>query len=204
VLDLTTVPAILIECGYIDNPSDLAWMQDPGNQEKIARDILEGIQKYGQHSTAYSSVPYGNQSLTENVVVTEKVVVEKSLRVEETQHVEKDLQVKVSDSSAPYKKVEVEAGFPGGAQEWIKYLTKTVKYPDEAVKNEVQGTVIVEFVINEDGSLSDIHAISGPERLRSESVRVITESGRWVPAKDHGVVVASYHKQPIIFKLETK
>jgi protein TonB len=120
------------------------------------------------------------------------------------ERVEEVRQINAHDSSSPLRKVEVAAEYPGGAQGWIKYLSKTLKYPDEAVNNEVQGTVIVEFVVNEDGSLSDIHAISGPGRLRAESVRVITESGKWVPAKDHGVIVASYHKQPINYKLETK
>jgi N-acetylmuramoyl-L-alanine amidase len=51
VLNKATIPAILIECGYIDNKSDLAYLQDEKNQEKIARDILEGIRKYGLQST---------------------------------------------------------------------------------------------------------------------------------------------------------
>ena len=48
VLDNASVPSILIECGYMDNKADLAYLQDEKNQEKIARDILEGIQKYGR------------------------------------------------------------------------------------------------------------------------------------------------------------
>jgi N-acetylmuramoyl-L-alanine amidase len=197
VLEKATVPAVLIECGYIDNTSDLSWLQDEKNQEKIARDILEGIQKYGEHYVAYGPAPHENLMLTENVVVTEHVIAEKTLQIKEEQQVKQDLQVTAHDSSSPHRKVEVEAEFPGGAQEWIKYLNKTVKYPDEAVNNEVQGTVIVEFIVNEDGRLSDIHAISGPGRLKAESIRVITESGNWVPARDYGVIVASYHKHPL-------
>jgi N-acetylmuramoyl-L-alanine amidase len=48
VLDKATVPAILIECGYLDNAADLKYLQDDKNQEKIARDILEGIKRYGE------------------------------------------------------------------------------------------------------------------------------------------------------------
>ena len=48
VLDNASVPSILIECGYMDNKTDLAYLQDEKNQEKIARDILEGIQKYAK------------------------------------------------------------------------------------------------------------------------------------------------------------
>ena len=222
ILDQCTVPAILIECGYIDNQSDLSWMQVENNQEKIARDILEGIQKYSQHTATYDSTPHVSVVAAENQAVTENVVVVNNQQVKEVQQVEqmqqanqvrqvkqveqvKELQqTTIHDSSSPHRKVEVEAEFPGGARGWINYLTKNFKYPDDAVNNEIQGTVIVEFVINEDGSLSDIRALSGPERLKAESVRVITESGKWVPARDHGKILSSYHKQPIIFKLETK
>lgn len=204
ILAQAGVPAILIECGYIDNTSDLAWLQDENNQKKIARDILEGIQKYGSNYHSYAPKPHENVEVTENVVVTQNVVAQKNLELNEGQLANNDLQITAHDSSSPHKIVEVEAEFPGGADAWIKYLTKTVTYPADAIKNEIQGTVIVEFVVNKNGSLSDIRAISGPDTLKPESIRVIKESGHWVPARDRGAIVASYHKQPIIFKLETK
>ena len=111
---------------------------------------------------------------------------------------------KAMDSSAPLKKVEVEAQYPGDSEGWKAYLFKSLNYPEAAVKHEVQGEVIVEFVVNIDGSVKDIHAISGPEELRAESVRIIRESGHWVPATEKGVRVASYKKQPIVYKLEEK
>ena len=60
----------------------------------------------------------------------------------------------------------------------------------------------MEFIVNTNGALSDIHAISGPVSLRAESVTVIKESGKWVPAMNQGSKVASYHKQPIIYHLQ--
>lgn len=48
------MPALLIECGYMDNPTDLKYLQDDKNQEKIARDILEGIRKYSMETTRYA------------------------------------------------------------------------------------------------------------------------------------------------------
>ncbi|HEY4155517.1 MAG TPA: hypothetical protein VGM24_08815 [Puia sp.] len=50
--------------------------------------------------------------------------------------------------------------------------------------------------------MENIHVLSGPEALKAESIRVIRESGKWTPAKDHGKIVKSYHKQPIIYRLE--
>jgi N-acetylmuramoyl-L-alanine amidase len=48
ILRHTAMPAVLLECGFIDNPTDLAFIRDPQNQEKIARDLLQGIQNYQQ------------------------------------------------------------------------------------------------------------------------------------------------------------
>jgi protein TonB len=72
------------------------------------------------------------------------------------------------------------------------------------VKNELQGEVLVEFVVSTKGKVSDVRAISGPEPLRAEAVRAIKESGKWVPAVDQGKKVASYKTQPIDFKLQEK
>jgi TonB family protein len=194
ILKKATVPAVLIECGYLDNPSDLKYLQDEKNQEKIARDILEGIRKYnlaapGQAGTDNTEL---NKTASENV--TQETTVTDNLELNEN----------VSDSSGPQRKVEVEPDYPGGPEGWKAFLFKSLKYPEAAVSNEVQGEVIVEFVVNTDGSVSDIRAISGPKELRDESVRVIRESGHWVPAMDKGVKVAAYKKQPINYKLETK
>jgi periplasmic protein TonB len=83
-------------------------------------------------------------------------------------------------------------------------LVKNIQYPPLAVAGEIQGQVVVEFVVKSNGSISDIHALSGPEQLQAESVRIIKESGSWIPAKTNGKKVDSYNKQPINFKLETK
>ncbi len=52
ILRHSPMPSVLLECGYIDNPADLAFIRDPQNQEKIARDILQGIQRYQQAQAA--------------------------------------------------------------------------------------------------------------------------------------------------------
>jgi protein TonB len=183
----------------MDNPSDLKYLLDEKNQEKIARDILDGIRKYHLQSGSNLTMLTSNA----NPPGSENGTVNSGPQIAGNQYGSIPV-ANAADSSAPLRKVEVEAEYPGGAAGWVNYLTKTLKYPDEAVNNEVQGSVIVEFVINENGSLTNIHAISGPMQLRAESVRVVTESGKWIPARDHGLVVASYHKQPINYKLSVK
>ncbi len=240
VIDHNSVPAILIECGFLDNQADMKFMTDEKNQEKIARDILEGIRRYSTDPAVYQSnqkepadtvsfdalnaldVKTIEELTVDKKTVDEKYAVHVTLRNGKklvtlvTPEIEKEWRLNnnrqtgnasgtpMTDSTGPLKKVEVEADFPGGQKGWYAYLQKNLKYPDAAVNNEIQGEVVVEFVVNEDGSLTGIRALSGPEQLKPESIRIIKESGKWIPAKDKGMVVASYHRQPIKYKLEVK
>ena len=103
-----------------------------------------------------------------------------------------------------YTKVAIEASYPGGDTAWTHFLNRTLRYPDEAVNNEIKGTVIVQFIVNTDSTISYVQAISGPTKggLREESVRVVTLSGKWVPAMAEGRKVRSYKKMPLVFRLE--
>jgi TonB family protein len=100
-------------------------------------------------------------------------------------------------------KIEIDATFPGGDSAFSKFLSHNLKYPDDAINNEIHGTVIVQFVVDTAGNISDIKAISGPKKggLREESVRVITLSGKWIPATQNGQKVQSYKTEPIQFKM---
>jgi bla regulator protein blaR1 len=103
-----------------------------------------------------------------------------------------------------YSKVEVEADYPGGYKAWADYLLKTFHYPDEAINKEIKGNVVVQFIVDKDGNVGDVKAISGPKKggLREEAVRVIKNSGKWIPAKESGHNVKAYKKQPINFMLQ--
>lgn len=108
------------------------------------------------------------------------------------------------DWDKTFTKVEIESEYPGGAAAWQRYLLKTLSYPQDAQDNEIQGTVVVQFIVDKGGSVSDVEAISGPNELRGEAVRVIKKSGKWTPAVQNGRQVKSYKKQPIQFRLETE
>ena len=101
-----------------------------------------------------------------------------------------------------YTKVEVESEFPGGQKAWQDYLSKNLHYPDEAINDEIMGDVVVQFIVDDKGNVSDVKAISGPEVLRAESVRIITQSRKWIPAMQDGQKVAAYKLQPIKYRLE--
>lgn len=108
------------------------------------------------------------------------------------------------DWDKTFTKVEIESEYPGGPAAWQRYLIKTLRYPQEAQDNEIQGTVVVQFIVDKAGVVSDVEAISGPKELRDEAVRVIKKSGQWTPAVQNGRQVKSYKKQPIQFRLETE
>lgn len=103
-----------------------------------------------------------------------------------------------------FTKVEIETAYPGGQIAWLQYLNRTFRYPQEAQKRSIQGTVVVEFIVDKEGRVSDVTAVSGPIEggLREEAVRVIQNSGIWVPAVANGHPVKSYKRQSISFKLE--
>src|ERR1017187_3797089 len=108
------------------------------------------------------------------------------------------------DYDKTFTKVEIESEYPGGAAAWQRYLLKTLHYPDEAVSNEIQGDVMVRFIVDKEGMVSDVEAIAGPTELRDEAVRVIKKSGKWTAAIQNGRQVKSYKQQPIKFRLEAQ
>lgn len=105
------------------------------------------------------------------------------------------------DSKGVFRKVEVESEYPGGKVAWVRYLLKTFRYPVEAEDNGIQGTVVLQFIVDQEGKVSDVQVISGPKELWDEAVRVISKSGNWTPAIQNGRNVRSYKKQPVTFRL---
>ncbi|HJU45166.1 MAG TPA: TonB family protein [Chitinophagaceae bacterium] len=106
------------------------------------------------------------------------------------------------DWDKTFTKVEIESEYPGGQAAWARFLNKTFQYPSAASEAGIQGTIVVQFVVDKEGKVSDVQVISGPEELRAEALRVIKKSGKWIPAIQNGHQVKSYKKQPIVFKLD--
>lgn len=114
----------------------------------------------------------------------------------------------VNDSTSkeddfPFYREAFEPEFRGGVVAWLKFLKRNLKYPRAAWKANIQGTVVVRFVVNADGKISDIEALSGPEELRQAAIDVIRKSPRWVPIKNVKSI-KGIKKQPINFKVVVK
>ena len=83
------------------------------------------------------------------------------------------------------------------------YLGKNVKYPDAARENTIEGRVIVQFVVNEDGHVSEIQIVRGiGGGCDEEAKRVVASMPPWKPGKQNGKAVKVLFKLPIVFKLE--
>jgi protein TonB len=113
-----------------------------------------------------------------------------------------DTALTARDIDKAFKKVEIESKFPGGERAWINFLQENLTYPKKAVRKKVQGTVVLQFIVDRDGTVSDIEAISGPEELQQGAIDVLKKTPNWIPATQGGRKVKSYKKQPIVFRIE--
>jgi protein TonB len=109
---------------------------------------------------------------------------------------------KKAEDDGPVLIVEIDASFPGGLPAWARFMNKNLRYPEEAMNQGLGGTVVVQFVVDLDGNVSDVKAVSGPETggMREEAERVIRKSGKWVPAVQNGRHVKAYRRQPVTFQ----
>ena len=109
----------------------------------------------------------------------------------------------VSDKEKVYHQVVgQQPSFPGGREELFKYLTYNVKYPIDATKNKIEGRVLVTFVVEHDGSISNVDvANSVYPSLDKESIRVVSGMSKWIPGKVNGKTVRVKYTIPITFRL---
>lgn len=99
--------------------------------------------------------------------------------------------------------VEQQPMFPGGQTALMKYLSEHTKYPVVAQENGVQGRVTVQFVVEKDGSISDVHVLRGVDpSLDKEAVRVVKSMPRWTPGKQNGINVRVNYRVPVLFRLQ--
>ena len=102
-----------------------------------------------------------------------------------------------------FQVVEEMPEFPGGMGECMKFLAKNIKYPTIAQENGVQGRVIVQFVVNRDGSIVDPVVVRGVDPyLDKEALRVISTMPKWKPGKQRGKAVRVKYTVPVMFRLQ--
>ena len=107
------------------------------------------------------------------------------------------------DEEQIFQIVEEQAQYPGGMAECMKFLSKNIKYPTISQENGVQGRVIVQFVVNRDGSIVDAKVMRGVDPyLDKEALRVVGLMPKWSPGKQRGKAVRSQFILPVMFRLQ--
>ena len=103
-----------------------------------------------------------------------------------------------------FQVVEEMPEFPGGLAEAMKFLAKNINYPVAAQQAKIEGRVIVQFVVEKDGSVSDVKVMRGVNsELDAEAIRVVSMMPKWIPGKQRGKAVAVKYTMPIMFRLQT-
>uniref|UniRef100_A0AB33JNL4 Energy transducer TonB n=5 Tax=unclassified Prevotella TaxID=2638335 RepID=A0AB33JNL4_9BACT len=102
-----------------------------------------------------------------------------------------------------FEVVEQMPMFPGGPTALLQYLSSNVKYPVVAQENGVQGRVVVSFVVERDGSITDVRVVRSVDpSLDKEAQRVVRSMPRWTPGKQNGSAVRVKYNVPVSFKLQ--
>ena len=98
--------------------------------------------------------------------------------------------------------VEVMPQYPGGQIAMMKYIMENIKYPEQAMKEGIQGRVTVRFIVEKDGSISNVKPVlSVHPLLDKEAVRVVESMPKWSPGKQNGKPVRVRFNVPVMFKL---
>ncbi|MBP3849908.1 MAG: energy transducer TonB [Prevotella sp.] len=130
----------------------------------------------------------GNDETAEVKHVEEKIAEPEPVKEEET---------KVFDV------VEQMPSFPGGPSALMQYLSSNIKYPVVAEENGVQGRVVCTFVVERDGSITDVRVIKSVDpSLDKEAVRVVKGMPKWIPGKQNGSAVRVKYTVPVTFRLQ--
>jgi len=99
--------------------------------------------------------------------------------------------------------VEQMPSFPGGTAALMQYLSSNIKYPVVAEENGVQGRVVCTFVVEKDGSITDVRVVKSVDpSLDKEAMRVVKSMPRWIPGKQNGSAVRVKYTVPVTFRLQ--
>ncbi len=103
----------------------------------------------------------------------------------------------------PFTVVEQMPEFPGGTEGMFKFMKDNMKYPEDAQKQQIEGRVLVQFIVEKDGSLSNVNVLRSVfPSLDAEAVRVVKAMPNWKPGRQKGEPVRVKFTIPLMFKLK--
>lgn len=157
--------------------------------------------------------------LTENIKVTEEIpseiddtsiptpLIEQEVTEDMTNEKEADEQTppnvaEQAEEPIQFRIVEQYPEFPGGMTEYMKWLTRNLRYPDIARSQKIQGKVVVQFIVNQDGTIADAKVVKSVNpHLDREAMRVIRMMPSWKPGIQDNKPCKTMVAVPIVFKL---
>lgn len=144
-------------------------------------------------AVAASETQEGDPNATELIIAPEAIAAPGKGEVIEAAPVEEKI----------FTAVEQNPEFPGGAAEMYKYLGKNIRYPGAASRANIQGRVFLQFVVNTDGSITDVQVVKGVGfGCDEEAVRVVKGMPKWKPGRQSGRAVRVKYTLPVNFQLE--
>ena len=107
------------------------------------------------------------------------------------------------DNDKVFQKVEIEAKFPGGDKAWAKYISREInRYIDELQDAGKAGTCVVQFIVDREGNISEVEALTMNGTMLAEiCVNAIKRGPKWTAAEQNGRKVKAYRKQPVTFQI---
>lgn len=114
-----------------------------------------------------------------------------------------DIHTNQSVTDTIYNNIEIMPEFPGGFSELMNFLTSNVNYPESAKTNNIEGRTLVSFVVEKDGSITDIEVLRGFDKdCDAEAVRVVSTMPKWKPGVKDGETVRCRFNLPFTFKIK--
>ncbi len=108
----------------------------------------------------------------------------------------------LADTSKIFEIVENQPEFPGGVNAMIKFISSNVKYPKKALDKKIEGTVVIQFIVEKDGTLTNLDIIRDPGGgLGKEGLRVVKLMPNWKPGSQKGKNVRVKMSAPIRFRI---
>ena len=154
---------------------------------KTAKDMTSALAEYAQHIGSEEPL---------------KINIKRPASIDEIQVVGYSSAPKAEEQGEIFQVVEEQPMFPGGMEEMMKFLQQNIKYPIEAQEQGKQGRVIVQFVVNKDGSISNDSVIRSVDPLLdAEALRVVRSMPNWKPGKQRGKEVRVRFTLPVSFRL---
>ena len=160
------------------------------DEEVKAEDEIKSQDELKETQTAFGQTDFDKGTDDRNVVRVhkEEIIVEKKVEVE---------------PEKVFTAVEQMPQFPGGDAELMKFLSKNIKYPTMAMENNIQGRVIVQFVVTKTGAIGEVKVVRSVDRdLDREAVRVCKSLPKFTPGKMNGQAVNVWYTLPVSFKLQ--